>query len=85
MYTGRRLIRTNSTLSAVAGIKKDFTCLHCENKGLVTNHGGSGLQNGRGSGEVLPLRKGGGGGRKCLSHAEGGGGGTESFWLVFMW
>ena len=38
---------------------------------LITGRGG--LQNGRGGGarEVLPLRKGGGGG-KSFSHAEGG-------------
>ena len=39
-------------------------------KGLVTNYGDGGLQNGRGACKVLPLRK--GGRKKCLSHAEGG-------------
>ena len=39
-------------------------------KGLVTNYGQGGLQNGRGGGasEVLPLRK--GGRRKKFSHSE---------------
>ena len=42
-------------------------------KGLVTNYGEGGLQNGRGEAcEVLPLRKG-GGGRTSFNHAEGGG------------
>ena len=42
---------------------------HC--KGLVTNYGEGGLQNGRGGArEVLPLQKGGGG--KSFSHSEGG-------------
>ena len=41
-------------------------------KGLVTNYGEGGLQNGRGRGrEVLPLRKGGGGG-KSLTMLKGG-------------
>ena len=42
---------------------------------MVTNYGeGAGIQNGRGGGvcKVLPLRKGGGGG-KSFSHAVGGG------------
>ena len=45
--------------------------------------GGGGLQNGRGACEVLPLRKGGGGG-KSFTHAEGGGG-HKKFGVVFMW
>ena len=36
-------------------------------------------------GEVLPLRKGGGGGGKSLGHAEVRGGGTTSFGVVFTW
>ena len=52
-------------------------------KGLVTNYGEGGLQNGRGGGarEVLPLRK---GGRAGTVLAEKGGGGTTSFGVVFM-
>ena len=45
-------------------------------KGLVTNYGEGGLQNGRGALEVLPLRKGGGGN---FSHAEARGGGHKKF------
>ena len=42
-------------------------------KGLVTNYGegGGGYKTGGGAHEVLPLRKGGGGG-KSFSHSEGG-------------
>ena len=58
---------------------------------LITGRGG--LQNGRGAREVLPLRKGGGGGNS-FSHAEGGGtqkvlamlkggGGHTKFWGNF--
>ena len=57
-------------------------------KGLVTNYGEGGLQNGRGGG----YKMGGGGmlsftptkrrGGKSFSHAEGGG--TKSFGVVFM-
>ena len=44
---------------------------------LITGRGG--LQNGRGGAcEVLPLRKGGEGGKR-FSHAEGGGGGHKTF------
>ena len=43
-------------------------------KGAVINYGkGGGYKTGGGS-EVLPIQKGGGVGRKSLSHAEGGGG-----------
>ena len=48
----------------------------CIAKGLVTNkgeRGGGGLQNERGSYEVLPLRKEGGGRMDSFNHAEGGG------------
>ena len=43
-------------------------------KGLVTNYGerGATQREGGGAREVLPLRKGGGGGGKGLSYAEGG-------------
>ena len=51
-------------------------------KGLVTNYGeGGATKREGGAREVLPLRKGGGGG-KSFSHAEGGGG-TNSFGVVF--
>ena len=51
---------------------------------LITGKGG-GVQNGRGGGscEVLPLEKGGGGG-KGFSYDERGGG-TTSFGVVFTW
>ena len=43
-------------------------------KGLVTNYGEGrgGYKTGGGACEVLPLRKGGGGGGTSFSHAEGG-------------
>ena len=41
-------------------------------KGLVTNYGEGGLQNGRGLCEAIPLQNLKGGGGKSLSHAEGG-------------
>ena len=43
----------------------------CRPKGLVTNYGEGGLQNGRGGGHVkfYPYEK---GGRKSFSHSEGG-------------
>ena len=55
---------------------------------MVTNYGGGGATKREGgSSEVLPLGKGGGGG-KSLSHAEGGGdtkrGGTKSFEVVLI-
>ena len=51
-------------------------------KGLVTNYGEEGLQNGRGACEVLPLRK--GGAEKVLAMLKGGG--HKTFWgIFFMW
>ena len=47
-------------------------------KGLVTNYGEGGLQNGRGAREVLPLRK--GVTEKVLSILKGD---TKSFGVVF--
>ena len=47
-------------------------------KGLVTNYGEGGGKMEGGACEVLPLRKGGGGG-KSFSHAEGG----HKFWGSF--
>ena len=50
-------------------------------KGLVTNYGEGGLQNGRGGGgarEVLPLRK--GGAEKVLAMLKGG---HKKFWVRF--
>ena len=50
-------------------------------KGLVTNYGEGGLQNGRGGArEVLPLRKGGGGPEKVLAMLKGG---HNKFWGSF--
>ena len=51
---------------------------------LITGGGGGGARKQEGAIEILPLHKGGGGG-KSFSHAKGvGGGGQTSFWVVFM-
>ena len=55
-------------------------------KGLVTNYGeGGGYKTVGGAHEILPLRKGGGGGvaEKFLAMLKEGG--TTSFGVVFMW
>ena len=49
-------------------------------KGLVTNYGEGGIQNGRGYVKFYAYRKGGGG--KSFSHAEGAGG-YNTFWGSF--